>query len=211
MITSPAPSLPTSSSSFTSICAAKGQRARCCLLPVVSIIPTSFLFFFFGHSVCNTPTNDFILFFTTAWTGSSLPGTHRPLNQPFCTTKSIIPLLDDSSKNSKSFSTLVEDIVWGEQIPLLKPSFCSPPSFHPLASPLANCYRKTLFDFDAPHTYHNLTRETGWPRFLFTLLMMMIYTGFLSLSAGVLGIYFFCYKVQNGGTAQLDFLSWGAS
>ncbi|KAH8838707.1 hypothetical protein MCOR27_003646 [Pyricularia oryzae] len=31
----PPPSLPTSTSSFTSICAAKGQRARCCLLPVL--------------------------------------------------------------------------------------------------------------------------------------------------------------------------------
>ncbi|TLS21446.1 uncharacterized protein PpBr36_10316 [Pyricularia pennisetigena] len=29
------PSLPTSASSFTSICAAKGQRARCCVLPVL--------------------------------------------------------------------------------------------------------------------------------------------------------------------------------
>lgn len=210
MITLPAPSLPTSSSSFTSICAAKGQRARCCLLPVVSFITTSFSFSFFGHSVWNTPANDYYYSFTTAWTGTSLPGTHRPLNQPFCTTKSIIPLLDDSSKNSKSFSTLVEDIVWGEQIPLLKPSFCSPPSFHPLPSPLANCYRKTLFDFYAPHTYRNLTRETGWPRFLFTLLMMMIYTGFLSLSAGVLGIYFFCYKVQNGGNCAVGFLIMGS-
>ncbi|TLD15204.1 hypothetical protein PspLS_10763 [Pyricularia sp. CBS 133598] len=29
------PSLPTSSSTFSAICAAKGQRARCCVLPVL--------------------------------------------------------------------------------------------------------------------------------------------------------------------------------
>jgi len=71
------PTIPTSGDDFSAICAEMGQRARCCVLPIVSDLqPTRII----GRAVANTSSSWSKAFFATPLPVFSTPSRSKPIS-----------------------------------------------------------------------------------------------------------------------------------